>query len=147
MDRAYAPASFRSVLAPTLVNDNMKIMNWAINSLEFKPYLLSMVSHYDFLILTDDALACYVDPVSYSGTNPRWLEFYYNENKNQVEARSYRYDKNVGGLEGCKKVDMQLLESTQYYDVATGDYIYYPNSVVENRLTDLLNFWYRCQLG
>lgn len=140
MDRAYAPASFRSVLAPTLVNDNMKIMNWAINSLEFKPYLLSMVSHYDFLILTDDALACYVDPVSYSGTNPRWLEFYYNENKNQVEARSYRYDKNVGGLEGCKKVDMQLLESTQYYDVATGDYIYYPNSVVENRLTDLLNF-------
>ena len=43
--------------------------------------------------------------------DPRWLEFYYNENKkNQVEARSYRYDKNVGGLEGCKKVDMQLLE-------------------------------------
>lgn len=140
MNKAYAPASFRSVLAPTLVNENMRIMNWAINDLEFKPYLLSMVSYYDFLILTDEALSRYIDPVSYSGSDPRWLEFYYNAERNQVEARSYRYDKTVGGLEGCTRNGMQLLESTAVSDATTGEITYQPNPVVENRLTDLLNF-------
>lgn len=134
MKKAYAPAAFRSVLAPTLVNENMKIMNWAINTLEFKPYLLSMVSHYDFMILTDEALSRYIDPVSYSGTDPRWFKFYYNEEKNQVEAFSYRYDKKIGGLEGCTEEDMQILGSVKDMDS------YNPNPIVENRLTDLLEF-------
>lgn len=139
MGKAYAPAAFRAVLAPTLVNENMKIMNWAINSLEFKPYLLSMVSYYDFLILTDDALSRYIDPVSYSGTDPRWFKFYYNAEKNQVEAYSYRYDKTVGGWAGCTEKDMQILACTA--NVGTdGTTVYTPNPVVENRLTDLLNF-------
>ncbi len=139
MKKAYAPASFRSVLAPTLVNENMKIMNWAINSLEYKPYLLSMVSHYDFLILTDEALSRYIDPVSYSGTDPRWFKFYYNEEKNQVEAYSYRYDKTVGGLAGCTEKDMQILSSSSYLDEDM-NVVYEPNPVVENRLSDLLEF-------
>lgn len=140
MNKAYAPAAFRSVLAPTLVNTDMRIMNWAIGTLEFKPYLLSMVSYYDFLILTDKALSRYIDPVSYSGNDPRWLEFYYNADKNQVEARSYSYDKSVGGLEGCTRNGMQLLESTLAVDEETGENYYIPNPVVVNRLTDLLNF-------
>lgn len=81
--------------------------------LEFKPYLLSMVSHYDFLILTDKALECYIDPVTYSGSNPRWFKFYYNEEKNQVEAFSYRYDRTLGGLEGCTEQDAVILRATE----------------------------------
>lgn len=139
MKKAYAPASFRSVLAPTLVNENMKIMNWAIRSLEFRPYLLSMVSHYDFMILTDEALSRYIDPVSYSGTDPRWFKFYYNAKKNQVEAYSYRYDKKLGGWAGCTEDDMRILGSTLQED-SEGNSYYQINPVVENRLTDLLNF-------
>lgn len=139
MNKAYAPASFRSVIAPTLVNENMRIMNWAINNLEFEPYLLSMVSHYDFIILTDEALSCYVDPVSYGGSDPRWFEFYYNVEKNQVEARSYRYDKNVGGREGCTHNGLQLLQATAVSD-GSGGVTYSPNPVVQDRLEDLLNF-------
>ena len=139
MKKAYAPASFRSVLAPTLVNENMKIMNWAIRSLEFRPYLLSMVSHYDFMILTDEALSRYIDPVSYNGTDPRWFKFYYNAEKNQVEAYSYRYDKKVGGWDGCTEDDMRILGSTLQQD-SEGNSYYQINPVVENRLTDLLNF-------
>ena len=135
MSKVYAPASFRSVIAPTLVNENMKIMSWAINSLEFKPYLLSMVSHYDFLILTDDALSRYVDPVSYSTNNPRWFRFYFDEATQTVQAYSYSYDKTVGGLEGCVENDLQLLNST--YVAETDAYVV--NPVVENRLEELLN--------
>lgn len=139
MRKAYAPAAYRSVFAPTLVNENMRIMNWAIKSLEFKPYLLSMVSHYDFLILTDKALECYIDPVTYSGSNPRWFKFYYNEEKNQVEAFSYRYDRTLGGLEGCTEQDAVILRATEVKE--NNEVVgYTANPVVSNRLLDLLNF-------
>lgn len=139
MNKAYAPASFRSVLAPTLVNEDMKVMNWAIRNLEYKPYLLSMVSRYNFLILTDQALSRYIDPVSYSGTNPRWFRFFYNEEKNQVEALSYRYDKTVGGFEGCTENDMTPLTAIANV-AADGTVTYSPNPTVEDRLEDLLEF-------
>lgn len=135
MRNVYAPASFRSVIAPTLVNENMRVMSWAIDNLDFKPYLLSMVSHYDFLILTDNALSRYVDPVSYSTNNPRWFRFYYDETTQTVQAYSYRYDKTVGGWDGCVEEDLQLLNST--YDTETKTYVV--NPVVEDRLEDLLN--------
>lgn len=139
MNNVYAPASFRSVLAPTLVNENMRVMHWAVNNLEFEPYLLSMVSHYDFLILTDDALSRYIDPVSYSTNDPRWFRFYFDETTQTVQAYCYRYDKTIGGLEGCLEEDLQQLNSSRSYD-DSGNTVYTVNTVVENRLEDLLNF-------
>lgn len=135
MDKVYAPATFRSVMAPTLVDDNMKIMHWAIQNLEFRPYLLSMVSYYDFLILTDKAMERYIDPVSYGSNDPRWFKFYYDEKTQTVQAYSFKYDKNRSGFDGCTAGDMKMLGST-----ANGDGTYTVNSVVENRLKDLLNF-------
>lgn len=140
MRNVYAPASFRSVLAPTLVNEDMKVMAWAIDYLDFRPYLLSMVSYYDFLILTDKALSRYIDPVSYSTNNPRWFRFYFDEATQTVQAYSYRYDKTVGGFEGCTEEDVQLLNSVLTTpDDGTPAY-YTPNAVVTDRLEDLLNF-------
>lgn len=135
MSNVYAPASFRSVIAPCLVEDNLKIMNWAVSELEFKPYLLSMVSYYNFLIFTDEAFSTYIDPVSYNTSDPRWFSFYYDETSKTVQAYSYRYDKTVGGKDGCKKEDMKLMAATQNTDGT-----YTPNATVVNRLTDILNF-------
>ena len=139
MNNVYAPASFRSVLAPTLVEDNMKIMNWAIEEFEFEPYLLSMVSYYGFIILTDEALSCYIDPVTYNTDDPRWLSFYYDSKSKTVQAYSYAYNTKLGGLEGCTKTDLKKLNSTSTTGT-DGTVTYTVNSTVENRLTDLLNY-------
>lgn len=132
--KVFAPASFRSVIAPTLVEENMKIMNWAIKNLEFKPYLLSMVSYYSFLILTDKALSSYIDPVTYKSADPRWLKFYYDNKSKTVQAYSYSYNKKLGGLAGCTETNMRMLNSTLEGTKYT------PNTTVTNRLTDLLNY-------
>jgi hypothetical protein len=110
MDKVYAPATFRSVMAPTLVDDNMKIMHWAIQNLEFRPYLLSMVSYYDFLILTDKAMERYIDPVSYGSNDPRWFKFYYDDKTQTVQAYSFKYDKNRSGFDGCTAGDINKLD-------------------------------------
>lgn len=133
-NKVFAPTSFRSVIAPTLVEENMKVMNWAIKNMEFKPYLLSMVSYYSFIILTDNALLRYIDPVTYKSADPRWLKFYYDNKSKTVQAYSYSYNKKVGGLAGCTETNMKMLNST----LENG--VYTPNTTVTNRLTDLLNY-------
>ncbi|MBM6993105.1 MAG: hypothetical protein I3J02_07570 [Prevotella sp.] len=135
MNKVYAPAAFRSVMAPTLVDDNMRVMRWAIQNLEFRPYLLSMVSYYNYFILNDNAMSCYIDPVSYGSNDPRWFKFYYDEKSKTVQAYSYQYDRTRQGLDGCTEEDMRQLNSS-----ANGDGTYQVNAVVENRLRDLLNF-------
>lgn len=130
MNDVYAPSSFRSVIAPTLVEDNMKIMNWAIRNLEFKPYLLSMVSFYNFIILTDDALRRYIDPVTYNTDDPRWFEFIYNEAQQSVDAYTYSYDKTAEGDAAFTQNNMRPL-------TASGCEVH---AAVANRLTELLNF-------
>lgn len=130
MNEVYAPSSFRSVIAPTLVEDNMKIMNWAIRNLEFKPYLLSMVSHYNYIILTDEALRRYVDPVTYNTDDPRWFEFVYNEEQQTVDAYTYSYDKKAEGDAAFTKNNMRPLTASEGK----------AHDAVSNRLSDLLNF-------
>lgn len=56
-----------------------------------------------------------------------------------MEAYSYRYDKKLGGWDGCTEDDMRILGSTLQQD-SEGNSYYQINPVVENRLTDLLNF-------
>ena len=124
MNKVYAPAAYRSVFAPVLVDDNLKIMRWAIDNCNFKPYLLSMVSYYNFVILSDEALSHYIDPVSYNSPNPKWFKFFYDEESKSVKAYSYSYDKKVGGIEGCKEVGRGTVSE----------------AVLKNRLQDLLDF-------
>lgn len=132
MNKVYAPATFRSVFAPTLVNDNMRIWRWVINNLEFKPYLLSMISYYNFLILTDDALSHYVDPVTYNTSDPRWFEFYFDGRSGTPQARTYKYDKKSSNP--FTHDDMRTLYST------LNNGVYSVNSIVSNRLSDLMNY-------
>lgn len=90
--RVYPPVSYVAVSAPTLVNENMKIMRWAIEQYGFDAYLLSMDSYYSFILPTDDALKHYVDPLSIAKGEPRLWEFYYDEKSKRVKANWYSYD-------------------------------------------------------
>lgn len=91
-NRVFPPVSYVAVSAPTLVNENMKIMRWAIEQYGFDAYLLSMDSYYSFILPTDDALKRYVDPLSIAKGDPQLWEFYYDEKSKRAKARAYKYD-------------------------------------------------------
>lgn len=96
MNNIYPPVSYVAVSAPALVNENMQIMNWAIEKLQFNAYLLSMDSYFSFILPTDSALKCYVDPVSMGKTEQNCFEFIFNQKTQSVEASVYKYDKETG---------------------------------------------------
>lgn len=91
-NRVFPPVSYVAVSAPTLVNENMKIMRWAIEKYGFDAYLLSMDSYYSFILPTDDAFKAYVDPLSVAKGEPELWEFYYDERTKSVKAKAYEYD-------------------------------------------------------
>lgn len=91
-NRVFPPVSYVAVSAPTLVNENMKVMRWAIEQYGFDAYLLSMDSYYSFILPTDDALKRYVDPLSIAKGEPQLWEFYYDEKGKRVKAKAYEYD-------------------------------------------------------
>lgn len=91
-NRVFPPVSYVAVSAPTLVNENMKIMRWAIERYGFDAYLLSMDSYYSFILPTDDAFKTYVDPLSVAQGEPEMWEFYYDEKTKTVKAKAYEYD-------------------------------------------------------
>ncbi|MBR4996443.1 MAG: hypothetical protein IKY84_01020 [Bacteroidaceae bacterium] len=119
--RVFPPVSYVAVSAPTLVNENMKIMRWAIEQYGFDAYLLSMDSYYSFILPTDDALKHYVDPLSIAKNDPRLWEFYYDEKSKRVKARQYKYD-----------LDAQKVVGTELSPAPT-------NAEVDDRLEDLID--------
>lgn len=104
-NKIYAPASYVAVTAPTLVNDQMKIVSWAVKKLQFDAYLLSMDSYYSFIVPWDvseplnekmGAGMYYIDPVSLGKAQPEIFRFWYHTKTNTVKATAYKYDPNTG---------------------------------------------------
>ena len=93
LNRVFTPASYSSVSFPALINEQtMNVIYWAIETLDFEPYLNSMDSYYSFIIPTNTAMLRYIDPCTY-GTQPAILyEFYYDTDRKTVMARRYSYD-------------------------------------------------------
>ena len=93
LNRVFTPASYSSVSFPALINEQtMNVIYWAIEHLDFEPYLNSMDSYYSFIIPTNTAMLRYVDPCTY-GTSPSIMyEFYYDTDRKTVMARRYSYD-------------------------------------------------------
>ena len=87
-DSVYAPVSYVAVTAPTLVNDNMNIMRWAVENYGFLAYLHSRDSYYSFLLPTDENL-WYLDPLSVAQNNPEYWKFKYNTDYKAVEVEVY----------------------------------------------------------
>ena len=101
VNRVFSPAEYASVAYPALAHEStMNVIYWAIDNLNFLPYLLSMDSKYSLLLPTNDAMLCYIDPSSYgtidrtSGQEaPNVLEFYYDRTKGsaeRIQARRYK---------------------------------------------------------
>lgn len=121
-NRVYPPVAYISVSAPTLVNDNMRVADWAIEELNFYAYLRSMDSYYSFILPTDEAFSHYLDPISFAQGEPEEWEFYYDTKSGKVGARVYEYDVETGSRVREKRT------------IAPG------NAVIEDRLDDIMDY-------
>ena len=121
-NRVYPPVAYISVSAPTLVNDNMRVADWAIEELNFYAYLRSMDSYYSFILPTDEAFSHYLDPISFAQGEPEEWEFYYDTKTGKVGAHVYEYD-----VETCSRV-------REKRSIAPG------NAIIEDRLDDIMDY-------
>lgn len=115
-NKLFPPTAYVAVSSPALINENMKIINWAIETLEFDAYLLSMDSYYSFIIPTDSALLRYYNPVSFGKAQPEVYEFYYDNAKKSVGAKVYGYDMATGVIDYSKTVRTVATGSTDIQD-------------------------------
>lgn len=125
VDKVFGPSSYSSVAFPALIrsNSNMSVIYWAIDNLEFKPYLNSMDSYYSMLLPTNDAMLYYVDPINYGEQQQTLLQFYFDNDEKTVKAERY----NCTITENGEIVKGERRQA----DV--------PSSIVENRLQDLMD--------
>ena len=100
-NRVYSPTAYVSVSFPALINQTMKVVDWAIKENQYNVYLNSLNSYYSFFIPTNNALLEYIDPVSYGKGQTQLYRFYYDETKTQRErvwASLWNYDPMTGEL-------------------------------------------------
>ena len=97
-NHVFTPTSFVSVMYPTVVDQNMSIMHWAIDQLNFGAYLNSLNSRYSFFLPSNNALLEYIDPVSYGKPNQQMLRFHYDPKRkgNEVYASIHNIDPETG---------------------------------------------------
>ena len=130
-NKVYAPASYSSVLFPAVIDtENLNIIKNAIDNLDYKAYLNSMVSTYSFFIPTNNGLLTYVDPVSYGKTTTEMWEFHFDETKTsaqQIYADVYACEKDENGH--WTKTGDRLRQITG----GTG------NAQIKNRMEDILD--------
>ena len=95
-NKVYSPTTYVSVMFPSLINETMNIVYWAIQQLQYYVYLNSLNSYYSFFLPTNNALLEYIDPVSYGKTQTQLLRFHYDNmqlnDQDKVWATIYRYD-------------------------------------------------------
>ena len=97
-NRVFTPTSFVSVMYPTVVDQNMSIMYWAINQLNYGAYPNSLNSRYSFFLPSNDALENYIDPCSYGKPQQQVLRFHYDPNRKgtEVYASIHNIDSETG---------------------------------------------------
>ena len=123
LNRVFTPAAYASVSFPALVNEQtMNVIYWAIEKLEFEPYLNSMDSYYSFIIPTNTAMLQYIDPCTYGNSTAILYEFYYDTDYKTVRAHRYNYDLN----------SHQIIEGATELNDAS-------DAQVQNRLRDLMD--------
>ena len=109
VNKVFSPAEYASVAYPALAHQStMNVIYWAIDQLNFLPYLLSMDSRYSLLLPTNEAMMWYLDPASYGGMDrltgkeaPAALEFYYDATKatnERVQARRFNTTVDADGI-------------------------------------------------
>ncbi len=133
LNRMIAPPDFSSVLAPALVSDQLKVVNWVIQNrsatsysgsstvnkyeysidLDYYTYLLAMSANYAQFLPTDQAFSTYyVNAASLSTQQPEVVRFYYDAEKYKATSglgvSHWKYD----------PVTRQVGDSIGEYDLA-----------------------------
>ena len=134
-NKVFSPTAYISVSFPALVNENMNIINWAINQLDYDVYLNSQNSKYSFFIPTNEALT-YVDPVSFRvRPEPEVPEDGFAP-ESGLQVYKFHYDPNA------QTENERVYASIHLYDAVTGvigDSIARATSAqTQNRLKDIL---------
>ena len=95
-NKVFSPTAYVSVSFPALINETMKIIDWAIEKCKFNVYLNSLNATYSFFIPTNNALLEYIDPVSYGKSKTQLYRFHYDPTKvnkdERVWASIWNYD-------------------------------------------------------
>ncbi len=95
----FSPTSFVSVLYPAVVNETMRIIDWAVTQCQYNVYLNSLNSYYSFFIPTNNALLSYIDPTSFGKSETEMWRFHYDDKADQnsaVWAGIYTYNLDTG---------------------------------------------------
>lgn len=123
VDKVFSPSAYASVTFPALVREEtLNILYWGLDELEFLPYLNSMESDYSFLMPTNNAMLCYLDPANYGENQQTMLEFYYDNESKTVKARRYNCTVENGVVTKGNLVQTNV-----------------STSVIEDRLEDLID--------
>lgn len=99
-NKVFTPAEFQSVAYPALAHPTvMNVIYWAIDQLNFLPYLLSMDSKYSLILPSNDAMLWYLDPYTYGSEKngmeaPNVLAFWYDPTRTSEaqKVRAWRYE-------------------------------------------------------
>lgn len=127
VDKMFTPAEFASVAYPATAHPStMSIIYWAIEQLNFLPYLLAMDQTYSLILPSNDAMLLYADPIYYNTKSPSCISFYWDPSKSENERvrgdrRNMTIDENGNIVAGSiTKTDLD-------------------QSIVQNRLKDLVD--------
>jgi uncharacterized surface protein with fasciclin (FAS1) repeats len=92
VNKVYPPSDYASVRGPILINEATQIMNWAVDDLNFKLYLLSLENKFSFIVPTDSVFNNYIHPASVGASLPERWKFYMRNN----QANATRYNLETG---------------------------------------------------
>lgn len=124
VDRVFTPSAYASVSFPAMIREEiLNVAYWAMDYLEFLPYLNSMDSYYSLFLPTNEAMLWYVDPANYGEPQQTLLEFYYDNTLKTVSARRFNCT-----IEADGTITKGLRVSNNVL-----------STVVQNRLEDLID--------
>ena len=124
VNRVFAPSAYSSVSFPALIHQNtMSIIYWAIDNLDFSPYLNSMDSYFSLILPTNNSLLYYIDPASYGETTQVLMSFVWDPESKSVKAARNSL---IFNEDGTVELGEQLDDATE--------------ATVQNRLSDMLNY-------
>ncbi|MBO7437182.1 MAG: hypothetical protein J6T97_05125 [Bacteroidaceae bacterium] len=158
----YVPTAYRSVAYPVLVNEKLKIIDWAIredDKLAFKAYLNSMVAEYSFFVPMIDTIGpaghpelknklVWIDPAAFylkaQGTGRlKAVAFSYGKQNPddpketaKVMGRVYDFDETTGELTdfGLDLIP-GMTKNSQNQDVENNATLF-----IRNRILDLMDY-------
>ena len=142
LNSVFGPGAYQCVSAPTLVFDNMGVMNKMIEQLKYNYYLLAMDVNYS-LIVPDDNHFIYYDPLTTKGKEPKVYSFHYDTKHPKAKGEKKFWASvnkfNVSNYEfkdSLAPKEYDVNSDGKYFGGGSDD-----NKVfAENRLGDLLGY-------